>query len=303
MIRYDSRWHDTICYDMTCPSPPPPPPPPFLLFPNIKLSILRTPYSVGNSACDTSWQKRRDGALPREREIVAGVGVGVGMGVGVGAASYVEVSVPPPPPPPPGTQFMRLQNSKNGKRSLFGRKEGGRGGIPERIVPRHTSERASERETGVDMRGSMNHPSVVPRYLLYDPTQSSLRPHTPHPIPHTPYPIPIARIKNSRLFQPFLSPKMLLLEIPKPREADRREAERELKPDVASKPGQTDLPADWPDEPHLRHAHDGAHDAEAEGQHRCDARGQQGGGVPDGDVIFAGFEDEVLGEGDAFVDG
>lgn len=60
-----------------------------------------------------------------------------------------------------------------------------------------------------------------------------------------------------------------------------------------------------PNKPHLRHPHDGAKDAEAEGDDGGDAgreevRGGVVGGVVAGD---AAFEEEVLGEGDAFVDG
>lgn len=60
-----------------------------------------------------------------------------------------------------------------------------------------------------------------------------------------------------------------------------------------------------PREPHLRHAHDGTEDAEAEGEDGCDARGQEmrGGVVGDIVAVDAAFEEEVFWEGDAFVDG
>lgn len=65
------------------------------------------------------------------------------------------------------------------------------------------------------------------------------------------------------------------------------------------------MPADGPHEPHLRHAHDGAEDAEAKGDDGGDAGREEMRGGVDGDVVAAdaAFEEEVFGEGDAFVDG
>lgn len=63
--------------------------------------------------------------------------------------------------------------------------------------------------------------------------------------------------------------------------------------------------AHGPDEPHLGHAHDGAEDAEAEGGHGGEAGGEEVRGGVDGGVVAGGaaLEEEVFGEGDAFVDG
>lgn len=96
---------------------------------------------------------------------------------------------------------------------------------------------------------------------------------------------------------------MLLLQTSKHRETDRAERERQLEPHVAPVLRVPDPLADGADEPHLRHAHDGAEDAEAEGEHGGEARREQARVVPDGDVVFALLEDEVLRQGDAFVDG
>ena len=47
--------------------------------------------------------------------------------------------------------------------------------------------------------------------------------------------------------------------------------------------------------PYLRHTHDSAKDTEAESEDGSAAGGEERGGVPDGDVVDALFEDEVLG--------
>lgn len=98
-------------------------------------------------------------------------------------------------------------------------------------------------------------------------------------------------------------PKLLLFQSPKDRETDRAERKRQLEAHVAAVARIPDQLADRADEPHLRHAHDRAEDPEAEGEHGCDPGGEQARVVPDGDVVFALLEDEVLGQGDAFVDG
>lgn len=98
-------------------------------------------------------------------------------------------------------------------------------------------------------------------------------------------------------------PKLLLLKIPQPAITDKRKRERELEADIPPVARQADFLADGADEPDLRHAHDGAEDAEAEGEHGGAAGGQELARVVDGDVVLALLEDEVLGEGDAFVDG
>lgn len=63
--------------------------------------------------------------------------------------------------------------------------------------------------------------------------------------------------------------------------------------------------ANGPDEPNLGHAHDGAEDAEAEGEDGGDAGREEVRDRVDGHVVarHAALEDEVFGQGDAFVDG
>lgn len=65
------------------------------------------------------------------------------------------------------------------------------------------------------------------------------------------------------------------------------------------------MPPDRPDEPHLRHAHDGAEDAEAKSDDGSDAGWEFGGLVVDLGPVAAEalFEDKVFAQGDAFVDG
>ena len=120
------------------------------------------------------------------------------------------------------------------------------------------------------------------------------------------------KISKTQIIQSFhpLTPKqhlplkIALLQRPHHPIADGAERKRQREADVAAVPG-ADEAADGPDEPHLRHAHDGAHDAEAEGHDGGDARWQPGGVAVDGDVVAgeAALEEEVLGQGDAFVDG
>ena len=52
----------------------------------------------------------------------------------------------------------------------------------------------------------------------------------------------------------------------------------------------------------LSHSHDSAKDPKAKASDAGNARREQIGRVPDGDVVFALLEDEVLGQGHAFVD-
>ena len=90
-------------------------------------------------------------------------------------------------------------------------------------------------------------------------------------------------------------PKLLLLKIPQPAITDKRERERELEAHIPAIPRQADFLADGPDEPDLRHAHDGAEDAEAKSQHGGAAGREEFARVVDGDVVLALLEDEVLG--------
>lgn len=92
-----------------------------------------------------------------------------------------------------------------------------------------------------------------------------------------------------------LSPKMRLLQRPKPQITNRSKSKSERKPHIATITRVPNMFPDRTDEPDLRHAHDGAEDAEAEGEDGGDARGEQFAVVPDGDVVLAAFEVEVLG--------
>lgn len=60
-----------------------------------------------------------------------------------------------------------------------------------------------------------------------------------------------------------------------------------------------------PDEPHLRHAHDGTENTETECQDGGDPGGEEilGGVVGHVVALDAALEDEVFGERDAFIDG
>ena len=68
-----------------------------------------------------------------------------------------------------------------------------------------------------------------------------------------------------------------------------------LESNITSVPGRTNFASYRTNEPHLRHTHHSTEDAKAESQHGGSAGGEKGRGVPDGDVVFALFEDEVLG--------
>lgn len=99
------------------------------------------------------------------------------------------------------------------------------------------------------------------------------------------------------------SPKHPLLQKPQPSISDRAKRKRQRKAHVPPKRRQPDPLPDRADEPDLRHAHDGAEDAEAKGHNGRDAGREEGGGGVDGDVVGAAGEDEVFRQGDAFVDG
>lgn len=106
-------------------------------------------------------------------------------------------------------------------------------------------------------------------------------------------------------FLSYLSFETRLLHRPKREVAKRRERERELEADVPAERGAAEL-ADRARVPRLGHTEDGAHDADAEGADGGETGGQAGGlAVGLGGVAREGVaaEDEVLGEGDALVDG
>ena len=90
-------------------------------------------------------------------------------------------------------------------------------------------------------------------------------------------------------------PKLLLLQTSKDRKTDRAERKSQLEPHITAILRVPDPLADGPYEPDLRHAHDGAEDAEAESEDGGEAGREQARVVPDGDVVFALLEDEVLG--------
>lgn len=108
------------------------------------------------------------------------------------------------------------------------------------------------------------------------------------------------------LFALLLSPsKFRFFQRPKPAVTDESEREREREPDIATVGGGADPFSNGTDEPDLRHTHDGAKYAEEEGGDGSDTRRQEVWGGVYGWVVTreSAFEDEVLGEGDPFVDG
>ena len=90
-------------------------------------------------------------------------------------------------------------------------------------------------------------------------------------------------------------PKLPLLQRPQQPKTHRAKRKGQLEANVAPVRRIPDPLAHGPDEPHLRHAHHGAEDAEAKGEHGGDAGREEARVVPDGDVVLALFEDEVLG--------
>ena len=88
---------------------------------------------------------------------------------------------------------------------------------------------------------------------------------------------------------------MLLLESPQNTHRNRTERKRKLKPHIASIPRRANPASYRAYKPYLRHTHDSAKDTEAESEDGSAAGGEERGGVPDGDVVDALFEDEVLG--------
>ena len=115
-----------------------------------------------------------------------------------------------------------------------------------------------------------------------------------------------APLNESNLIIPSLPPlpsKLPLLQTPKDRKTDRTERKSQLEAHIAPVRRIANPLAYGTYEPHLRHAHNGTEDAKAESKHSRDAGWEQARIIPYGDVVFALLEDEVLGKGDAFVDG
>ena len=88
---------------------------------------------------------------------------------------------------------------------------------------------------------------------------------------------------------------MFLLKRSQDTHSNRTERKCKLESNITSIPGRTNFASYGPNEPWLRHTHYSTEDAKAECQHGGSAGGEKGWGVPDGDVVFAFFEDEVLG--------
>lgn len=100
-----------------------------------------------------------------------------------------------------------------------------------------------------------------------------------------------------------LSPKPPLLHRPQPQIRNKGKSKRQREPNITTIRWITDVFPNRPNEPHLRHTHDGAHDAKAEGDDGCDARWEEmRGGIVGNVVAFdALFEEEMFRDGDTFV--
>lgn len=109
----------------------------------------------------------------------------------------------------------------------------------------------------------------------------------------------------SQFFPPPSPPKLRLLQRSEPAVTDEGKRKCKRKPDIAAICGGADPLPNRADEPDLRHAHDGAEYAEKEGGNRGDAGGQEVWRGVNGWIVTrdAALENEVFGEGDAFVDG
>ena len=88
---------------------------------------------------------------------------------------------------------------------------------------------------------------------------------------------------------------MFLLQRSQNTHRNSTERKSKLESNITSIPGRTDFAAYRTNEPYLRHTHYSTEDTEAECQHGGSAGGKKGRGIPDGDVVFAFLEDEVLG--------
>ena len=89
--------------------------------------------------------------------------------------------------------------------------------------------------------------------------------------------------------------KLPLLQCPKNPKTNRRKRKRQFKPHITSITRIPNFLAYRADKPYLRHTHHGAEDAKAKGEDGGHAWWEEFGVVPDGDVVFAVFEDEVFG--------
>lgn len=74
------------------------------------------------------------------------------------------------------------------------------------------------------------------------------------------------------------SPECSPFQEPQTHVTDSAKRKRQREPHIAAELRQANLLADGANEPHLRHAHDGAEHAEAESDHGRDAGWKEGGG-------------------------
>lgn len=104
---------------------------------------------------------------------------------------------------------------------------------------------------------------------------------------------------------PYLPPKLSLFQSPENGITNTAKPKRQWKSNIASKHGIANEFANRAGEPYLGHPHDSAEDSKAEGEDCSDARGKQARILIYSEVIpaEAAFEEKVLYEGNAFVDG
>ena len=105
---------------------------------------------------------------------------------------------------------------------------------------------------------------------------------------HTSLPLPSHRKLSSPMELP-------LLQRPKQPKTDRRKRKCKLKPHITPITRIPNLLAYRADKPHLRHTHHCPKHSEAESEDGGHSWWEEFGVVPDGDVVFAFFEDEVFG--------
>lgn len=108
-----------------------------------------------------------------------------------------------------------------------------------------------------------------------------------------------------KILPPSLSSKFPLLHRPQPHIRNKGKTKRQGEPHVPSIQRVPNVFPNRPNEPHLRHAHDGTENTETECQNGCDPGGEEMRGGVVGHVVAldAAPEDEVFCERDAFIDG
>lgn len=112
----------------------------------------------------------------------------------------------------------------------------------------------------------------------------------------------IARLSAS--FINNLPSEMLLLEISQTSIRDERKCKCEFEPDITTELSTAEF-SYWPSKPHLSHTKNSTHDAETEGNNGCNSRRKLASVHVDRGVIAreAALEEDVLWDGDAFIDG